>query len=336
MRSVKLFLHAPVGDGFFYWSRRARAAALDLARTSGARAIYVSASPYTALLLGLWLKRRTGLPFVADFRDPWTLFAPRLARGLKFRIDRHFERRVLRGADAVICNHEPMRADFERIEPACRGRCTVIPNGFDPADFEGLPPVERSCALAHVGMAHEDSPLPVLRALAALNSRGALPAGFRARFVGGLPPSSLALWKELGLEGVVSVEPRVAHAEAITAMRSAGWLLLLLVRMEEGGKWYPGKVFEYLASGRPILCVAPAGIAAELVRESGCGLVVDPADAAGLEKALAEIAADPDGFAARAYRPRPEVLARFDRRKQTRRLAEVFDRVAAGARSAGS
>ncbi len=329
VRAFKRSVSAPVADMYFYWARRARRPALELARRSGARVIYVSGSPYTSLLLGLWLKERTGLPLVADFRDPWTLFKPEAARGLRFRVNRHFEREVLRGADAIICNHRPMLEDFGRIEPSCREHCEVITNGFDPADFENLPASPSGGDLVHTGYAWEDSPQPMIQALGALRDKGALPGSFRARFLGGLPPTSLRTVGELDLEDVVEVQPRTDHASAITAMRSAGCLLLLLPSSPAGSKWYPAKFFEYMAVGRPVLCVAPRGIAFDLALESGCGAAFEPGDLPGLERALAEIAADPAGWAERNYHPRREVIERFDRRKLTGRLAEILDRVAA-------
>jgi len=328
VRGLRRSLLAPVGDKHFYWARRARRPAMKLARRTGAEAVYATASPYTSLLLGLWLKKRTGLPLVVDFRDPWTRFDPSRAHGFFFRVNRFFERRVLRGADRIICNHEPMRLDFERIEPSCRGRCTVLPNGFDASDFAGVSPVDPGRSLTHVGFAWEDTPQPVLRALAALKARGALPPAFRVRFIGGLPASSLRMIENLGLEELVRVEPRVEHALAIAAMRSAACLLLLLVRSEAGRKWYPGKMFEYMAAGRPILCVAPSGIAADLVREADCGLALEPGDTAGIERAIEELARDPEVWTARHYAPRQEVIERFDRRRLTERLAAVLDDIA--------
>jgi glycosyltransferase involved in cell wall biosynthesis len=327
LRNVRTWLHAPVGDIYFYWARRARRPALDLARRSGARVIYVSVSPYTSGLLGLWLKRRTGLPLVVDFRDPWTLFAPETAHGLRFRMNRHYERAVLRGADAVICNHRPMLEDFERIEPRCRGRCEVITNGYDPEDFRDSPPPVSNAEMLHVGYAWGRSPQPVLRALAALRERGAVPPKFRLRFLGGLPASSLGLVGQLELSDLVVVEPRVEHADAVRAMRSAGRLLLLLVGGRAGARWYPSKVFEYLAAGRPVICVSPEGIAADLVRESGLGRVLVPQDSEALQ---AELAVSPAEAGASGGRPEDGFLSRFDRRELTARLAAVFDRLAGG------
>jgi glycosyltransferase involved in cell wall biosynthesis len=200
-----------------------------------------------------------------------------------------------------------------------------VSNGFDPADFAGeIPPLEPG-VLAHVGIAWEQSPHPVLKALADLRDSDALPDGFRVRFVGGLPPSSFHMVTDLGLENTVEVRPRVAHASAVTAMRSAGCLLLLLVGSQAGGRWYPAKMFEYMASGRPILCVAPEGIAADLVRESGCGVALTPEDHEGLKSTLSGLASDPIAFATRHHRPRKEVIEEFDRRSQAGRLATLLD-----------
>jgi glycosyltransferase involved in cell wall biosynthesis len=329
-RGLRRLLAAPVGDAYYYWSLRIRRRALAFLRENRCSALYVSGSPFSSMLLGLWLKRRSGLPLVVDFRDPWTLFYPELARGLRFRIDRHFERKVLAGADAVICNHQPMREDFERIEPRSRGKCHVISNGFDPADFAAAPPPLEPNVLAHVGIAWEQSPHPVLRALAALRGDGSLPEGLRVRFTGGLPPSSHRMVAELGLGDIIGVTPRVAHAPAVAAMRSAGGLLLLLVGSQAGSRWYPGKLFEYMAAGRPIICVAPEGIATSLVRQSGCGVAFRPEDGAGLAEALREFADDPTAFAARHCRPKAEVLERFDRRRQAARLAGLLDSLVEG------
>ncbi len=332
-RGLRRLLVAPVGDAYYYWSRRVRRRALDFARENTCAVIYVSASPFSSLLLGLWLKRKSGLPLVVDFRDPWTLFYPEMASGPRFRIDRHFERKVLAQADAVICNHQPMQADFERIEPRCRGKCEVITNGYDPVDFEAPPLPPQANTVVHVGIAWEDSPKPVLRALAALKDQAPGLEGAQVRFLGGLPASSLRLIDELQLESMVRVEPRTDHAEAIAAMRGAGVLLLLLVGTSAGSRWYPGKLFEYMASGRPIVCVAPKGIAGDLVRESGCGVWVDSADEERLRQILLGCLTDTHGFAERHCRPKEDFITRFDRKNLTARLAAVFDRLATGTTS---
>ena len=79
-----------------------------------------------------------------------------------------------------------------------------------------------------------------------------------------------------------------------------------------------------------MLCVSPKRLAAEAVRESGCGLALEPEDARSIERAIEELARDPEGWEARHYAPREDVIARFDRRALAGRLAAVLDGVAAG------
>jgi glycosyltransferase involved in cell wall biosynthesis len=318
---------APVGDRYFYWARSARKPALELARRSGACAIYASASPYNCLLLGLWLKGRTGLPLVADFRDPWTLVASDRLRGIRARADRYFERKVLRLADAVIATHPMAAAQFEEIEPACRGRLELIPNGYDPADFAGSAPESLFPGLVHVGCAYEQSPLPVLRALATLKSDGRLPPEFRTVFVGGVPPSSMKIIQDLHLEETVQVRRRVAHQQAVAEMRSAAVLLLLL---HHTGNRMPAKIYEYMAAGRPVLCITSSQPCIDLLRRSGIGLALPPGDLSAIENAIIEMTADPQEWASRNHRPNTEMISGFDRARLTARLAGILDRVAAG------
>ena len=315
-RTLRSMAAAPVGDPLFYWSMRCARSALQMATGSSADAVYVSASPFSSLLVGLRVKRRLGLPFIADFRDPWTLFHPNADKGLRFRLNRHWEKKVLREADAVICNHEPMQHDFERIEPRCSGKCLVITNGFDPDDFTTSPPPLSPNLLLHVGMAWEDSPHPVLRSLASLKGQGRLHPEFRVEFLGGLPPSSLRMIRDLQLSCVVRVTPRVPRERAVSAMRSAE-ALLLLPGARSISTVVPGKTYEYVASGRPVLCVAPDGLVPGIIQRTGVGITRDPMDKSGLEETLQDISSDASAWARQHHRPNQQAITRYDRRSLT-------------------
>jgi glycosyltransferase involved in cell wall biosynthesis len=95
-----------------------------------------------------------------------------------------------------------------------------------------------------------------------------------------------------------------------------------------GAGWqghYPGKLFEYMASGTPILLVGPDGDAASLVRSSGTGLAISADDPQAIVNALRLLARQPEEFRARYYRPCPEVIDGYERRALTQRLAALFD-----------
>jgi glycosyltransferase involved in cell wall biosynthesis len=323
----------PVGDVFFYWSFRMLPRCVELARQHKVSAIFVSVSPWTAAILGVMLKRLLRLPLIVDFRDYWTMWAVKETRPIRDRLDARVERWILRRADRIICVHQAMADDFESLEPACAGRCRVITNGYDVEDFPPLPPNECSSGLdadigqlTHTGIAWGDAALPLLRALAQLKREG-MKKSLRVNFIGGLPSSNLQFITDHQLGEIVQVRSRVSHHEAIQRMRQADVLLLLIVGNEGGRKWYPGKLFEYMHAGRPVLAVAPEGIATQLINEVGIGVAVAPHDAEQIVNVLAEIVADPSAFCQKYYHPAPAAIAQFNRIALTQTLASVLDEV---------
>jgi len=369
-RSMYHGMLAPVGDEHFYWLWRAIPDALEIALHHQVEVITVSLSPWTSGLLGLILARVLGLPLVLDFRDYWTAWPIKPRRPVRDRLDALAERLLLRSADRVICVHDAMADDFARIDRRVACRCVVIPNGYDPADFpsfgqaggisdvpfhalaasgarwEPQAAAASGCARAlssprhrpvttfvHTGMVWGDAARPLLDALTRLHSEG-IDAKLRVRFVGGLPSSNLRFIRDSGLEPLVTVEPRMPHRVALARMKEADVLLLLITRHEGGRKWYPGKLFEYLAAGKPVLAIAPAGIATHLIEEAGVGTSLDPADATRLVEMLRWIADEPEAFREKFYHPRPSVIARYDRRCLTARLAETLTDVCSDAHKA--
>jgi glycosyltransferase involved in cell wall biosynthesis len=333
LRSVYHFTFAPVGDDLFYWSMKAAPTCLRLARQHRVQAIYVSVSPWSAALLGVFLKSRLRLPLIVDFRDYWTLWAVKFRRIIRDRLDAYFERVVLRHADRIICAHDTMVADFQQIERAAAGKCVVITNGYDPDDFRQSERESEVCGLrtegfnlTHTGVVWADAAGPLLRVLDALKSDSRL-NGFSANFIGGLPLSQLQFIRDRGLDRLVRIQKRIPHDEVMGYMKRADVLLLLLVSNEGGRKCYPGKLFEYLYAGKPVLAIAPRGIATDLIEQAGVGISVEPDENDRLRELLLLAVTDPEAFGRRFYHPRWEVIERYDRRKLTRRLAEVLDEV---------
>jgi glycosyltransferase involved in cell wall biosynthesis len=253
---------------------------------------------------------------------------------IRDQLNAYVERWILREADRLICVHQAMADDFEALAPACAGKCRVITNGYDVEDFRGtdfslsVRGQTSVCPtlLTHTGIAWGDAAIPLLQALSQLKREN---AGHRLRvsFVGGLPASSLTFIKDHQLKGLVHVQKRVPHHEAIERMREADVLLLLIVGNEGGRKWYPGKLFEYMYVRRPVLAVAPEGIATRLIHDAGIGLAVAPHETERLTQALKDIAADVAAFREQYFHPKESVIEQFDRVTLTRKLASVLDEV---------
>ena len=254
--------------------------------------IYSSAPPWTGQLVALGLRLMLGCPWVADFRDPWSR-AP-------FRGDRYWfalrsaavlERWVVKRANQIVFVAEGNRAEFAAHygEPVA-DKFKLVPNGCDPAEFETLPRSVSHPDAPHV-MLHAGSlyagrtPLPLFRAVAKAIDSGSLDRRrFRLRFLGSnaTPTDFIGTCRQLGIEDVVEFLPRVPRREGLQTIVSATSLLLL---QQGHAVAVPGKVYEYLAAGRPIFALAE-GETARVVRDSGLGVSVATDDEATILEGL--------------------------------------------------
>jgi glycosyltransferase involved in cell wall biosynthesis len=271
---------------------------------------------------------------VADFRDPWTLQMPAAQRdSRKGRWSARLEADVLRRADLVICNTEPLAAGLREAYPALPAeRLAVITNGYDPADFpEELPPPPDAgpFLFLHAGEFFPDRrarvPDPFLEALRDLVEEGRLQAGaLRVRLVGSGEYTAMEPFARLMaspvLREIVEVIGFVPH-DGIPAQLAASHCLLLFQNDPNFRMQVPAKTFEYLRAGRPILAVAARGATFDLVRSVAGGVAVEPEDADGLRRAILALVGDRGRAPARGA----EELEPFTRPALTRRLAGLLD-----------
>jgi glycosyltransferase involved in cell wall biosynthesis len=238
-------------------------------------------------LIGAAVKRATGVRWVADLRDSLVAHPHRRAERLPARVKERGEhvvaRLVARQADAIVAVSEAIAEEARGFGP--RGKVVAIPNGCDFDDFAGLEyrPAERF-RITHAGSFFgKRDPKPFLRALSQS------PDEVVARFVGDFRAADREFAEGLGLDGRLELHEYVPRRRSLELQRDSEALLLLIP--EAGGRGrgvLSGKVFEYLAAERPILAaVPPDGAAADLIRETGAGVVAPPDDPEALADALA-------------------------------------------------
>jgi glycosyltransferase involved in cell wall biosynthesis len=321
-------------DRFVGWLPFALRAGKRLIRKHHIDALYSTSPLPSAHLIAKALKSSTHLPWVADFRDPWT--EPELEpnpKGLRFRLDSALERSVLRSADRLVFTTTRARNDTLRhVGQDLANKSIIIPNGYDEEDFRQLPhaiPERFPLLITHTGLVDESyrSPLGFLHSLAELITAGEVSRGEVAvQFIGGGHYVESAefgsLLKNLRLEEVVRSVGRMSYAECLEA-QIRSHILLLLQCGDDTRYAIPGKAFEYLRIGRPILAIAPESASSELFHEVGGARVVDPKDAPGLTRALRELL-----LGARQGQWKSSVRAvalnAYSRRAETGRLAEAL------------
>jgi glycosyltransferase involved in cell wall biosynthesis len=320
-------------DSYVGWARRARSAAAARLARGDVSVVLSSSPPDSVHLAALPLARRFGLPWVVDFRDPWI--------GLHFRRppsawhasrQRGLERRVLSGADLVLAASRTHAEDLEADAAARPRRVVHLPNGYEP-EAGGTAPARDPdhFTLVFTGtislMPDAEVLLEALHQL--LARRPEARRRIRARLAGpydtGYEDRALAL----GLKGIVEFTGPVAHARSRELQRAAD--LLLLWKPRGYRTMVPGKTYEYLDAGRPLLALLEPGDEAErLVRRAG-GTCLLPGDREGLAAEIERryLAWKEGGAAtAQAAPGRPDWLREHTRSDLSARLATLLDGLA--------
>lgn len=297
-------------------------------------AVLTTGPPHSTHFTGLALRRTHGAPWLVDFRDPWTeidFHADLPMTGLARALDALLERRVLRKADGFSVVSASMQRRF-----AQRGYASeVIENGFDPADFEESASSSTvsgdAFVVAHVGnMNRTRNPEALWKALSVPETASDWP-DLQCRFTGHVDSSVLASASAFCPGIRLDTLPYVPHRTAIERMRGAALLLLCINRVEGAEGIATGKLYEYLASGRPVLALGPAdGDAARILQETGAGRMFDFDDTDGVRAFLRT-----HYEAWRAGSPLqgapPDRIARYSRREQARQLAALLSGLSEGA-----
>lgn len=309
-------------------------AATRLLRTGRFDALLTTSPPHSVTVAGGVLARRTGVPWVADWRDPWLanpdLGTDRRAVRAKLATAARLARRMVPRMAAAACVNEAIADEVRGLAPGVP--VDVIPNGAEVERIAALErhPADRLTFLFTGYFFGDRGPGVFLDALAAaLRERPALRDAVRVRFVGSFPDAARERLAALGLDGLVDVDPTRPHDDVLQAQRDADVLLLFMQDRPGSEAVVPAKTWEYLAAERPVLAlVPPAGAAARELTAAGAGEVVAPDDADGVRAAILRLA---DRYAAGQLDVpglSPEARARISRRGRAEQLAAVLQRAA--------
>jgi glycosyltransferase involved in cell wall biosynthesis len=323
----------PFAAGFFgkfaryfapesHWLLKARAAINRLMREHRIDAVITSSPPGCVHWLGLWLAKR-GMPWVADFRDPWIANRSFAHWTLHMRYERWLEAKVMRRATRLIANTPLNQRGWESAFPEAADKITVITNGFDPERFPAQPPhiVGAPPTMLHAGELYWGrDPRGLLDALQSF--RTGLVVDFLGR-TSGLDFDFAAEIAKRNLGDIVRTPGMVPYAQALDRMMRAD--ILLLVQTPGLKLGVPAKLYEYLGAGRPILALAePDGDIGWVLRESKVlHRIAAPLDVTAIRQALVELM--DDVHAGRPAAPDRDAIQQFTRVSMAQRFAECLD-----------
>lgn len=258
--------------------------------------VLASGPPFFNFAAAKWLARRYGWPLVLDYRDEWTECP--FGFTLKDETNRYWESECLKSADWVIFTTESQMWHQVQLFPGLDAdKCAVIYNGWDPRDFsqtdslagnEGAEVVVEQFVLAFFGnlgpMAQPDTFLATLTQV--IKEEPSLREHLRLQIVGRKSPEVQEKLAAFPYPEVLDLVDQVSKAEACTMMRHAGALLLL--NPPTLHRYIQGKLYDYLASGTPVLMFGQGGEMAGIAEALEAGPVIDET-ADGLANTLRQL-----------------------------------------------
>ena len=239
--------------------------------------IITSGPPHSLHLIGLKLKVKLDLRWIADFRDPWTTIGYHKALKLAAYAEKkhkNLESKVLNTADVVVVTSSTTKKEFQSIT---NKPIEVITNGYDVEKIEKRP-LDKKFSLAHIGsLLSERNPILLWQSLSELvNEIPDFAQYFELKLIGTVSQEVLETIHSYNLDAFVNYIGYVSHKEAILHQRKSQVLLLIEINSMETISIIPGKLFEYMVSERPIIAIGPHGSDfAEIITNTNSGVFFD-------------------------------------------------------------
>ncbi len=295
--------------------------------------VFAPSPSYSTLLIGSLLKKKTKKPLVIDFRDPWinNSFIDYPTRFHEF-IDARLEKYVLTQADYITVASDLIRDDIIKRYPFVKQKIETITNGFDSDDFKNLNQKNRSQKFRIVytgsiyGQLTAKSFFIAIKEL--ISEKPELKKKLEVIFVGNYGKETINLVNELKLKETVHLKGYVPHKKCIELIVNSDVLLLLITLLGSKGKEIlTGKIFEYLASKKPIIAIVPQdGLASELIQKLDAGIIIPPRNVNLVKEAIIKFY--------NLWLNKKQIiiknnneLQKYDGRLLTQKLSKIFEKV---------
>jgi len=300
--------------------------------------VYATAPPWTSLCVGMMIAEKLQVPFVADFRDPWTdiVKEPLFKSNRLIRRAERLERKICTKAARIVTTTQELRDRFMMKYPEVRDRCVTITNGFSGEPCIELNPEDNNSGgmakkedagaveLWHFGTLYSNrNPGHLFRAVMDLVKRNRITAEqLKLHFVGGWEvegPELMRLAEGLEGKGIVLRKPRIPHDKCMEAMASAQGLLVL---QPDYPFSIPAKLYEYISVGKPVVVIGGEGATETLVNRFNLGLCCR-----NRQEDIIALLSDLIARRIALNSPDQSNVEQFNYKHLTRRLADTFNEI---------
>lgn len=269
-----------IPDAKMFWIRPSVKYLSNYIKENNIDTLITTGPPHSVNVIGLKLKRKLNVFWLADFRDPWTnidFYKELKLTALANKIHHRLEKKVLKAADKVVVVGKTMKKEF--IEISNKNNISVITNGYDEDDFSVFKKSESSkFIIAHIGSINKDrNHESFYKAISkAISSDSDLKKKIKLVFVGKLDASVRQMLTKYRLNEFSEIIKYLPHDEVVQYMFNADLLYLPINNTKNAKGILTGKFFEYLASKNPVLAIGPTdGDIAEILKETNAGQIFD-------------------------------------------------------------
>lgn len=287
--------------------------------------IVTSGPPHSLHLIGLELKQKLKIKWFADFRDPWTTIGYHKSLRLSnYSAKKHkfLEHKVLNTADTIIVTSKTTKIEFESITSK---PIAVITNGYDEENVEKQV-LDSKFSLAHIGsFLSERNPMILWESLVELiNEIPEFKNHLEIKLIGAVSQEVLETIAQFGLNPYLNNMGYVSHGEAIAHQKKSQVLLLIEINSKETRSIIPGKLFEYMVSGRPIIAIGPNGSDfAEIITDTNTGVFFEYSEKAKLKNVISDYY---NQYLDGKLQSNAVGLQKYSRRSLTKDLVEVLNK----------
>lgn len=328
---LKYIVYIP--DDYNLWAYQSTKIADEIFKEYNIQLVYTSLPPFSACYIGYRVKHKHNVPWVVDYRDLWfgdvlREWIPGWRQKLELLIERHY----IQQADAIISVSKQKTEFLKNLLNKSHAKWYTITNGYDSEVFEPMLSLPRKINeyfdFVYTGRLFKNRRgYAFAEALGQLcQNQPELKGRVRVHILGGVSPEIQAKYDEIlaayGIESLFNFTGDISYQKAMESQINADYLLLIVDTGATSDGVIPGKLFEYIASRRPIFALTDPGATQEIIEKAGAGVVVPAESVEECKVRLQDVLNRniPDEVFLNS-----EYLKQFDRKELSKRLAQVFD-----------
>lgn len=312
-------------DDYNDWRVKALEYARNLVSQEKIDLILSTSGPFSSHIVASTLSKETGLPWVADYRDLWSLNHAIFHTSIRKVIERQYEGCVVKSASAVITVSDPLSTVQQEL---LKKRTVTITNGYDPDDYAVKVDPDHIFSIIYTGVIYEGKrdPSALFCAVALLLKNGQIEKDkLKIHFYGSERRHLENLLKRKGINDIVHIHDSIPFDECVRRQKAATVLLFLNWNDPREKGLFSGKLFEYLGARRPILAISrnQGSVVDKLIETTRAGVVLD--DPEEIAHTLKQWYDQFYRIGSLPYEGVETEIMKYSRKNQAKQFAELFD-----------